>query len=119
MDESAAIVAFGALAQETRLRVFRVLIAAHPEGIPAGQVAASVGVPHNTMSTHLATLTRAGLTRSQKRGRTIFYQADLEGFRALVGFLTSDCCGGRPDICAPILMPVLSACDCTPEEVSP
>lgn len=98
-----ALDALAALAQETRLKVFRALLAAHPEGIPAGEVAGACGVPHNTMSTHLAILTRAGLAQARRQGRTIFYSADLDGFRRLVAFLVRDCCQGRPDICAPIL----------------
>lgn len=114
MDETTAVTALGALAQGTRLQVFRALVAAHPAGIPAGEIAARCGVPHNTMSAHLAVLTRAGLATAERRGRTIFYRAGLDGFRELVGFLTRDCCAGRPEICAPLLEPLANAC-CPPE----
>jgi DNA-binding transcriptional ArsR family regulator len=67
------------------------------------------------MSSHLAILARAGLAKSERQGRTIFYRADLDGFRDLIGFLTRDCCGGRPEICAPILEPLLDSCHCPPE----
>jgi DNA-binding transcriptional ArsR family regulator len=91
------------LAQPTRLAAFRRLLAAYPEAVPAGEVARRCKVPHNTMSTHLAALTRAGLVAVRRNGRGMNYRADLDGFRALVTFLTRDCCKGRPEICAPML----------------
>jgi ArsR family transcriptional regulator, arsenate/arsenite/antimonite-responsive transcriptional repressor len=103
MDEPAAIESFTALAQSTRLRVFRHLVRAHPEPVAAGELARVFGTPHNTMSTHLAVLTRAGLVTVKRESRSMLYRADLDGFRDLVAFLTRDCCGGRPEICAPIL----------------
>jgi DNA-binding transcriptional ArsR family regulator len=103
MDEPNAIEAFTALAQATRLRVFRHLVAAHPEAVAAGDLARLLDTPHNTLSTHLAVLTRAGLITVTRHGRSMLYSADLDGFRDLVGFLTRDCCGGRPEICAPVL----------------
>lgn len=113
IDDMSAINALAALAQETRLAVFRTLVAAHPDGIRAGEIAARFGVPHNTMSSHLAVLARAGLVRSQRSGRSIRYRADLDGFRQLVGFLTQDCCQGRPEICGPVLAPLVAACATT------
>ncbi|QEX17952.1 hypothetical protein FRZ44_32560 [Hypericibacter terrae] len=98
------------------MNVFRTLVRAHPQGIPAGEIAAACGVPHNTMSSHLAILTRAGLARSERQGRIVLYRADLDGFRGLVGFLTRDCCGGRPEICAPLLEPLIDSCACPPEK---
>ncbi len=103
MDEASAIDALTALAQPTRLRVFRRLVASHPEPVAAGDLARFFDIPHNTMSTHLAVLTRARLARVERQGRSMLYSADLDGFRDLVGFLTRDCCGGRPEICAPVL----------------
>jgi len=103
MDKNQAIETLTALAQETRLNVFRRLIKVHPDEIAAGEIARACKVPHNTMSTHLAVLSRAGLIRMRREGRTIFYGANLEGFRALVGFLTRDCCHGRAEICAPLI----------------
>ncbi|PWR21915.1 ArsR/SmtB family transcription factor [Zavarzinia compransoris] len=99
MDESTAIEALGALAQPTRMAAFRFLVAALPEGVPAGDIAAALVVPHNTLSSHLAILARAGLVRSVRAGRTVSYRADLDGFQALVAFMTEDCCQGRPDRC--------------------
>ncbi|RJF90149.1 transcriptional regulator [Oleomonas cavernae] len=115
MDELGAIDALGALAQRTRLKVFRALLAAHPQGIPAGEIATTCGVPHNTMSSHLAILSRAGLAQADRQGRTIFYRADLEGFHRLVGFLTNDCCQGRPELCAPVPEPLATTTCCIME----
>ncbi len=89
------------------------LVAAKPEGLPAGVVARRLEVPHNTMSSHLAILSRAGLVRSERFTRSIVYRADLDGLRATLAFLLKDCCGGRPDICVP-LMAQLSPC-CSPK----
>jgi DNA-binding transcriptional ArsR family regulator len=103
MDEKNALVALTALAQPTRLKVFRRLLAAHPAGLAAGEIARQAKVPHNTMSTHLGLLTRARLVAVRRDGRSMNYRANLDGFRALVSFLTRDCCSGRPEICAPLL----------------
>lgn len=94
-----AIAALAALGQPTRLRAFRQLMGAHPSGLAAGAIARRCRVPHNTMSTHLAVLARAGLVKQHRDGRTVCYSVRLEGFRALLSFLTRDCCGGRPDVC--------------------
>jgi len=103
VDETAAIEALAALAQPTRLRVFRHLVRKHPAPVAAGDLARTFGTPHNTMSTHLAVLTRAGLLTMKRQSRSLLYDANLDGFRDLVAFLTRDCCCGRPEICAPIL----------------
>jgi arsenate reductase len=99
IDESAAIEAFASLAQPTRLAAFRRLLSAHPEAVPAGEIAKACDVPHNTMSSHLAILTRAGLIAVERQGRAMNYRADLRGFRGLLGFLARDCCNGRPELC--------------------
>jgi ArsR family transcriptional regulator, arsenate/arsenite/antimonite-responsive transcriptional repressor len=109
IDETVAIEALTALAQPTRLNVFQRLIKVHPDEMAAGEVARACNVPHNTMSTHLAVLTRAGLIDGRRAGRMMYYRADLDGFRALIGFLMRDCCHGRAEICAP-LMEELSCC---------
>ena len=103
MDNKRAIEALTALAQPTRLDVFRRLIKAHPDEIAAGEIARACKVPHNTMSTHLAVLARAGLIGMRREGRTVYFGVKLEGFRSLVGFLMRDCCGGRAEICAPLI----------------
>jgi arsenate reductase len=92
-----------ALAQATRLDAFRQLIRVHPDEIAAGEIARACKVPHNTMSAHLAVLTRAGLVSVRREGRMMHYGADLDGFRALIGFLMRDCCNGRAEICAPLV----------------
>jgi DNA-binding transcriptional ArsR family regulator len=103
IDEYAAVEALGALAQPTRLAAFRHLVAAYPEGEPAGEIARLCGVPHNTMSTHLGILSRASLVAVERQSRVMSYRAEIEGFRALMSFLTRDCCGGRPEICDPLI----------------
>jgi len=82
-------------------RCFRRLVAAHPSGLPAGEIARPLDVPHNTLSAHLAVLARADLISASRAGRTIRYRAELDGIRALVAFLTGDCCSGHPEVCAP------------------
>lgn len=110
-----ALAAFGALAQPTRLAVFRLLVRQEPDGLPAGAIAAAVGGPHNTLSTHLAVLARAGLVTATREGRSIVYRADLEGMRQLVAFLLADCCDGRPEVCGPIGDLLADAgCGCPP-----
>ncbi|KPF54728.1 MULTISPECIES: ArsR/SmtB family transcription factor [Novosphingobium] len=109
MDSDSAIAALGALAQGTRLDVFRVLVRHEPAGLAAGEIARLLGVPQNTMSAHLGILARAGLVQSQRQGRTIVYRADLDGLRAVMLFLVTDCCAGNAALCAP-LVAALSPC---------
>jgi arsenate reductase len=99
IDELDVIDGLGSLAQPTRLAAFRHLLAAHPDSLPAGEIARRCDVPHNTMSTHLTILTRAGLATVARDGRPMNNRADVAGFRALLRFLTNDCCNGRPDLC--------------------
>jgi ArsR family transcriptional regulator, arsenate/arsenite/antimonite-responsive transcriptional repressor len=103
MDNIEAIAALAALAQTTRLDTFRLLVEREPEGVPAGELARLMAVPQNTMSAHLAILARAGLVIGERHSRSIIYRADLARFREVVLFLLKDCCGGRPDICAPLV----------------
>jgi DNA-binding transcriptional ArsR family regulator len=110
MDDNKAISSFSALAQETRLAAFRLLVRHEPDGLPAGEVARLLNVPHNTMSAHLAVLARAHLVISQRRSRSIIYRANLEHIQETVRFLVRDCCGGRPEVCQPLLE---SLTDCT------
>lgn len=99
MEELDAIEALAALAHEHRLKVFRLLIREGPNGLPAGVIAERIAVPPSTLSHHLAHLERAGLLRSWRVERRIFYAVDLEGTRRLLAFLTEDCCQGHPEIC--------------------
>ena len=110
MDKNAALEALGALSQETRLDVFRLLVQAGPEGLPAGEIATRLGVRQNTMSTNLGILARAGLIRSVRQGRSIHYNADYNAMQGLLGYLMQDCCGGEPAICAPLLKSVSRVC---------
>jgi DNA-binding transcriptional ArsR family regulator len=114
MESESVILALAALAQSTRLDVFRLLVSHEPNGVPAGEIARELAVPANTMSAHLSVLTRAGLVRSERRSRSIIYRANLEHFRAVATFLLKDCCGGRPEVCAPLIAD-LTPC-CPPEE---
>ncbi|WP_127143283.1 ArsR/SmtB family transcription factor [Pelagibacterium montanilacus] len=102
MDTNDALDAFGALASPTRLDIFRALVSAEPEGISAGRVAELLGGRQNTVSAHLAALSRAGLIVGERDGRTIVYRARMETVASLVSFLLEDCCGGRPEICRPV-----------------
>ena len=104
MEANTAIEALGALAQESRLAVFRLLIQQGPEGMPAGHVAEALGIPPATLSFHLAQLGHAGLVLSRRDGRRIIYSADYAGIRELIAFLTEKCCqpaprGGRARKC--------------------
>src|SRR5436305_9294038 len=114
MESEIAIEALSALAHRGRLEVFRLLVRAGSEGVPAGEVARALDTPANTMSTHLAILTRAGLIRSRRESRSIIYSADYPQITALLGFLMEHCCQGRPEICAPIA--AMAACCPTPAE---
>jgi ArsR family transcriptional regulator, arsenate/arsenite/antimonite-responsive transcriptional repressor len=94
-----ALAALAALGQPTRLEIFRLLMRREPDGLAAGAIADSVGCAHNTLSSHLSILARSGLIRGARDGRSIVYRADVEGMRALVAFLITDCCDGHPEIC--------------------
>jgi arsenate reductase len=97
--EVRAIEGFGSLAQPTRLAAVRHLLAVHPQSLPAGEIARLCEVPHNTMSTHLSILNRAGLVSVEKDGRSMNYRADVSGFQGLLRFLSQDCCNGHPELC--------------------
>jgi DNA-binding transcriptional ArsR family regulator len=99
MTSPHALSALAALGQPSRLAIFRLLMRHEPAGLAAGAIAETIGCPHNTLSTHLAILARAGLVRGMRDGRSIIYRADVDGMRALVGFLVTDCCEGNPELC--------------------
>lgn len=100
MDKNEVIDAFGALAQPTRLDAFRLLVMHEPDGLPVGEIARGLNVPHNTLSTHLAILARAGLVNSERRSRLIVYRANLDAVQGLASFLLEDCCAGHPEVAA-------------------
>lgn len=90
-----AIDALAALAQETRLKVYRLLVEAGPQGRAAGEIGEELDLPPATLSFHLAHLARAGLAKGRQEGRFIIYSADYQNMDALVGYLTENCCGGK------------------------
>lgn len=110
MDQTHALDCLAALAQDTRLNAYRLLVANEPQGLAAGEIARAVGVPQNTMSTHLATLHAAGLVKSERHSRSIIYRADLECLQRVVVFLLADCCGGRRDLCQPLIAELAPCC---------
>jgi ArsR family transcriptional regulator, arsenate/arsenite/antimonite-responsive transcriptional repressor len=110
MDNAKAIEALAALAQSTRLETFRLLVSREPAGIPAGELARLMAVPQNTMSAHLAVLSRAGLIDGERQSRSIIYRADLARLREMILFLLKDCCGGWPDLCAPVINDLMPCC---------
>jgi ArsR family transcriptional regulator len=99
VETSDALSALAALAQPTRLAVFRALVRAGPEGLAAGELAHAAAIPASTLSAHLKTLEQAGLVASRRAGRHIFYEARFETARALISFLMEDCCAGHPAVC--------------------
>jgi DNA-binding transcriptional ArsR family regulator len=110
MDTSEAVLGLSALAQESRLKVFRLLVRAGGDGMAAGDIARALAVPHNTMSSHLAILSRARLVQPRKDGRSVIYAVDLDGTRKLLSFLMEDCCQGEPAVCGPVIDSTLAAC---------
>ena len=110
MKQDIAIEAFSALAQATRLEVFRLLVRHAPDGQPAGEIARRLDVPHNTLSTHLAILSRAGLISVERHSRSMVYRAELKAVRQLVMFLLKDCCNSQPELCSPLIEDLLTSC---------
>ncbi|MER9584651.1 metalloregulator ArsR/SmtB family transcription factor [Mesorhizobium sp. M0276] len=110
MDKKGTLNALAALGQETRLDVFRLLVRAGPEGIPAGEIAMRLDTIQNTTSAHLKVLAHAGLIRPERDGRIVRYVADMTGFRDLLAYLMEDCCNGAPELCRPVINAV--TCDC-------
>jgi DNA-binding transcriptional ArsR family regulator len=115
MDERQAINAFAALAQESRLRVVRLLVETGPDGLSAGLVADAIGVSASNISFHLKELERAGLVQSRRASRQVIYTADYSAMSGLVQFLMRDCCQGHPEVCTPAL-DALAACGCAPAQ---
>ena len=108
MESNDAIATLGALAQPTRLAVFRLLVQHEPEGLPAGEIARALDVPQNTLSSHLAILTQAGLLTSERRSRMIIYRVDLAAMNRLVAYLLENCCKG--EACLPDILGSLKSC---------
>jgi DNA-binding transcriptional ArsR family regulator len=110
MESEQIVLGLAALAQPTRLEAFRLLVKHEPAGLPAGEIAGELAVPHNTMSAHLSVLARAGLVTSKRNSRSIVYRVNLETFQKMTLFLLQDCCGGRPEICAPLIDSLTPCC---------
>ena len=106
MEQKDAVSALAALAQDTRLDIFRLLVEVGPEGLPAGQIGKRLGLPLATLSFHLNTLKQAGLVEFRRESRSLIYRSDFEAMNELLGYLTQNCCGGNVDACAvPVCAP--------------
>jgi DNA-binding transcriptional ArsR family regulator len=101
MEKTDAVAALAALAQDNRLDVFRLLVEAGPEGMPAGEIATALKLAPNTLTFHFDRLRMAGLVTVRRDGRSMIYAARFETMNALLGYLTENCCKGAPDVCAP------------------
>jgi len=110
METQAALSGLSALAQEGRLAVFRLLVKVGPDGLAAGDIARKTDTAPNTLSAQLLILANAGLVRARREGRSIIYSADYDRMGSLLLFLTEDCCGGRAEICAPLMQTVSRCC---------
>ncbi|MGQ5525263.1 ArsR/SmtB family transcription factor [Chitinimonas sp. PSY-7] len=113
MKTSNVVTALAALAQESRLAIFRILVQAGPGGLPAGKIAEATGIAPSSISFHMKELTHADMTISRQEGRYVIYTANFETMNALLAFLTENCCGGNP--CAPTCTPT---CTVTEERSS-
>ena len=116
MESENVVLALAALAQSTRLDVFRLLVKQEPDGLAAGDIARALAVPQNTMSSHLAVLSRAGLISAERFSRSIIYRAELSHLRAVMLFMLKDCCEGRPEICAPLIAELTPCCSPPPRK---
>ena len=113
MEITAAVTALAALAQETRLSIYQLLVEAGPEGVAAGRIGETLKVPGATLSFHLKELTRAGLVKSRQERQFIYYAVDFENMAELMTFLTQNCCKGMPQACLSVVETELSRC-CAP-----
>ncbi|MBI1285618.1 MAG: metalloregulator ArsR/SmtB family transcription factor [Thiobacillus sp.] len=103
METKAVVTALAALAQDSRLAIFRALVQAGPAGLAAGRISELTGIPPSSLSFHLKELSHAGMVTSQQAGRFVIYTANFSTMNALLGFLTDNCCGGNP--CSPVCTP--------------
>ena len=111
MEMITALDRLAALSQETRLQAFRHLVKAGPSGAPAGDIARVLGVPQNTLSTHLGVLLNAGLVERRREGRSLIYVAGYAAIREVLVYLMTDCCQGEPEIVRPVLSEAKACCD--------
>ena len=112
MESQAAVKRLSALAQDSRLAVFRALVKAGPEGLAAGEIARRLAITPNTLSAQLTILANAGLVVPRRDGRSIIYVADYDGMSELIVHLMEDCCQGRPEVCQPVALAVSRAACC-------
>ena len=119
MDTTTAVTALEALAQQSRLGIFRLLVEAGPAGLPAGGIAEHMKLPAATLSFHLAQLKRAGLIACRRDGRSLIYTADFPAMNALVQFLTDNCCGGNATTCGPVTASTCAPSVCSPPRTTP
>lgn len=105
MDNKSAVVLLASIAQEARLDIFRLLVQAGPDGLPAGHIGEKLGIPNSTLSFHLKELNHAGLVNARQESRFIYYSAHYESMNQLLGFLTENCCEGQQTCCS------VMACD--------
>jgi DNA-binding transcriptional ArsR family regulator len=103
MESTRVVASLSALAHEGRLAVYRLLVAAGPDGLRVGQIAKKMNMPGATLSFHLSQLKHAGLVKAERKGRELIQTADFERMTTLIGYLTENCCGGQP--CAPVCAP--------------
>ena len=101
MKRQDAVAILAALAQDNRLDIFRLLVEAGPEGMPAGHIGTSLRLPPNALTFHLDRLREANLVTSRREGRSMIYAAQFEAMNSLVSYLTDHCCQGRPELCKP------------------
>jgi DNA-binding transcriptional ArsR family regulator len=99
MEKIAALAALGALAQESRLDIYRLLVEAGAGGLPAGQIGEKLGLPSATLAFHLKELKNSGLAHCTRNGRSLIYAAEYPTMNALLGYLTENCCQGNPEVC--------------------
>jgi ArsR family transcriptional regulator len=118
MESKIAVASLSALAHEGRLSIFRLLVQAGHDGVAAGDIARRLDIFPNTLSASLNVLSHAGLIRSRRQGRSVIYSANYGDMRDLLGFLMEDCCGGAPEICAPLAGIVSQAACCAQEATS-
>jgi len=115
MKKLNVMMALGALAQETRLDIFRLLVQKGPNGLPAGEIGGRLGQPSPTLSFHLNQLRFAGLVTSRRQSRSIIYTANFKAMNGLLAYLTENCCGGRPELCLPAATPECAS-ECAPRQ---
>ncbi len=114
MKISQAVKALAALAQESRLEAFRLLVRAGTDGLPAGKIAEKLDVPSATLSFHLKELAVAGLVQQRREGRSIIYSLNVKSMQSLLSFLVEDCCQGQPELCEPAFA-LINCCDSPPK----